>query len=238
MPRITADFYRVVGQRNVCVWNGIVFVCPASIQRNVVFPSVNVPIEILLTFEVVTPAVEYGIVTIGFGNVLQRIAFDKDLLNIFQFVGKHIKRNRVARLTNKCVYIQHTVTEIPVLTYCPNVIARSIQQLGNFGKFNVSVLLFKKRHRRRYYGRRERRSVNRFITAVKRGCIHSSRCDNVCIFSEIAVRSKFPTIIGKCAYTNYVFVSGGICKSCRRSVTGSRNAYNIAVYGKFCRLGK
>ena len=115
MPRIRADLYRVVVKRYVSIRHSVVLIHPVCIKRQVARPLVPIPLEFVFTVNIVIPAVENAVVSFGFGQVLQGVVTDKDLLRLLYLVGQIVEGDRAALFDQKRVYIERTVAEIPIL---------------------------------------------------------------------------------------------------------------------------
>ena len=82
--------------------------------------------------DIIVPAVENSIKSLGLGHILKRMRTDKYLRCIFQFIRKHIKGYRAFFFKQQCGYIERTVTIVEIGTEIAEVIAGSIEYLFQY----------------------------------------------------------------------------------------------------------
>ena len=96
MTGIRAYLNRSVIKNYICIRYAVILVYPTCVEGKIAAEGIAIKLQRLGTFNIIIPTVEDAVKSFGLGNVLQRIARNKQLLGFVDFVGKIIECNRSA----------------------------------------------------------------------------------------------------------------------------------------------
>ena len=132
LARIASYLDSAVVKRNICERNAVIFIYPVCIERYIRIKLILIPVVFLCAVDIIVPAVENSIKSLGLRHILERMRTDKYLCCIFQFIRKHIKGYRAFFFEQQCGYIERTVTIVEIGTEIAEVIAGSIEYLFQY----------------------------------------------------------------------------------------------------------